>query len=721
MWIAFALLAMASLASCGTQGVTTELGNDPGTAPVSTEAGDRIYLGADGKVVIYAERAPANGWATETALGDYTGSSYYRWAGPRQTNPGTGSLAYRFQVDQSGDYAVRFRLNAPRNDANDLWARLDGGPWYRVNTHVRGAWTLNTVIQVDGVNRQWFERLVPGVTYTLEVTALGSGLSLDQVRIWRQGVTGLHTTTEPESAYIGDEQTPDPDPEPEPEPDPEPEVPPPAGPSPEYDHLIQIHVNPSHPSASDLNAGTEAAPLATIRAGLDAAFTLRRVQGKGARVLVYPGTYRETINTVYANVGDALIVVESLEPRKAIISGSDVWLNWACVGGICTKSWPYDWGTAENPWANNVEIGPLARRREIVFVNGQNLDQHLSLSELTPGSFFVDEVADKIHLMPPSGVNLAQATVEVGVRGHLLRAQALHDVVLKGLVFQHSASPFRTSAVEIVDQRNVLLEDCEIRWNGQGGLSLLGHDLHVRDCEMSNNGSSGVTATRSTNVSLTDTETATNNWRGYRVNYMTWAVGHKFSRLHGLTITRHRSVDNMTRGLWLDTDVKDAVLDGLYLCGNKKDGIFLEALQGPITIRNSVICNNTDAGILGGTVVGLTLEGNRIEHNAGDQIRISGTANRKITDWRTGTVMYLNSEGWRVHGNTVTGSGSQLLYETTLSSTNWNHLISTSSFDRNRYAQPNASKVFRVGGGGLVTFSEWRTRVSDEANSTFGP
>ena len=707
---------MASLAACGTQGVTTDVANDPARAPVSTGTDERIYLGAGGKVVIYAERAPANGWTTETALSGYTGSSYYRWPGPRQTTPGTGSLAYRFQVDQSGDYAVRFRINAPRNDANDLWARLDDGPWYRVNTHLRGAWTLNTVIEVSGVNRQWFARLVPGVTHTLEITARGSDLALDQVRVWRQGVTGINTATEPESAYFDEAGTTDPDPEPEPEPGV-----PPADPSPDYDHLVQLHVNPSHPAASDLNAGTEAAPLATIRGGLDAAFTLRRREGQGARVLVYPGTYRESINTVYANVGDALIVIESLEPRQAIISGSDVWVNWACSGGICTKTWPFDWGTDVNPWAKSIEIGPLARRREIVFVNGKNLDQHLSLGALTPGSFFVDEVANKIHLMPPSGVNLAQATVEVGVRGQLLRAQALHHVVLKGLVFQHAASPFRTSAVDIVDQRNVLLEDCEIRWNGQGGLSLLGHDLRVRDCEMSNNGGSGVTSTRSTNVSLTDTETAANNWRGYRVNYMTWAVGHKFSRVHGLTITRHRSVDNMTRGLWLDTDVKDAVLVDLYLCGNKKDGIFLEALQGPVTIRNSVMCHNVNAGILGGTVVGLTLEGNRVEHNAGDQIRISGRSDRKITDWRTGQVMYLHNEGWRVHGNTVTGSGSELLYETTLPLTNWNHLISTSSIDGNRYVQPDASKVFRVGGGGLVTFSEWRSRVSDEANSTFQP
>jgi hypothetical protein len=425
---------------------------------------------------------------------------------------------------------------------------------------------------------------------------------------------------------------PPPPPEPDPEPDPDPEPVPP--PSEDYSSLIQLHVNPWHPNANNNNDGTEDYPLATIRAGIDRAHS-NRAAGLGTRVLLHPGIYREEVNTVYADVGNALIVIESVNPYEAIMSGSDIWTNWECSSGICSKHWPYKWGVAENPWPNNVEIGELARRREMVFVNGVNMVQKLTHQELVPGSFFVDEAAERIYVSPPTGVNMNSALVEVGVRGQLLRLQNLHHMVIRGMVFQHSSSPFRTAAVDIVNQRNVTFEYSRIVWNSFGGLSLLGHDLTARNIVMNYNGGSGIGATRSTNILIENTETSYNQWRTWLGNFSTWSTGHKLSRIHGLTIRNHKSIDNMARGLWLDSDVKDVILDNIELCNNFRDGVFLEALQGPIIFRNSLICDNNDHGILGGTVEKLTLDNVTIRNNRLEQLRISGTANRPITDYFT--------------------------------------------------------------------------------------
>src|SRR5690606_7250001 len=102
-----------------------------------------------------------------------------------------------------------------------------------------------------------------------------------------------------------------------------------------------------------------------------------RVNGSGTRVVLLPGTYRSILMPEWTDPGAAPIVIEAAQPGTAVISGADVWDDWSCSGSTCTHSWQYDWGTAANPWAGDVDIGPLARRRELVIVNGKNLEQVL--------------------------------------------------------------------------------------------------------------------------------------------------------------------------------------------------------------------------------------------------------------------------------------------------------------------------------------------------------
>lgn len=47
------------------------------------------------------------------------------------------------------------------------------------------------------------------------------------------------------------------------------------------------------------------------------------------------------------------------------------------------------WGPAPNQWPDDVAIGALALRRELVVVDGAILEQHLDPADLTPGSLAV--------------------------------------------------------------------------------------------------------------------------------------------------------------------------------------------------------------------------------------------------------------------------------------------------------------------------------------------
>ena len=490
---------------------------------------------------------------------------------------------------------------------------------------------------------------------------------------------------------------------------------PPSAPPSSYKNLEQVHVDANR--GSDRNPGTSSKPFKTLNKGLEKALSNRR-SGKGTLVRVYPGTYRESIDR-YASSSGKPIVFEAVQPGKAIVSGSEVWTGWNCSSGVCSHRWPYNWGSASN---SDSRKSALSRRREMVVVNGKNLDQTLSKSSLKAGSFYIDERADKIFVKPPSGGSLSNATVEVSTREILFKTPRLNNLVLKGLVFQHASSHWKP-AIEIQNQRDVLLEGVSIRWNGHRSFNIsLGNDVTFRNTSWNNNGGDwGVWKTRE--LRWENTEGSYNNWREKRGRGGDY-IGDdgKFFHAHDVTIRNHKAVENFMHGLWLDTDIKNLVVDRLYACNNAAYGFKLEASVGPAKVTNSTMCNNDRGGVEINGTHNLTFEHNTVENNDDEQIYV-WQGPRSYTDFQTGRRYTLTPEDWTVKNNVIQGKGGQLLWRLTANSTNAKKFYNSSSIDQNRYAHVSSRSVFKNEGQGFkspgVTFDEWRRRSGKEKNSSF--
>ena len=485
-----------------------------------------------------------------------------------------------------------------------------------------------------------------------------------------------------------------------------------------YQGLEQVHVDPV--DGFDGNAGTSESPVATLGEGLERALRNREL-GLGTRVLLQPGVYREGVDDYFDDSAGPTIVIQSAAPGEAIVSGSDVWDDWSCGGSICTHDWPYDWSEDRNPWPE-AELSEIGTRREMVFVNGERLQQTLARSEMEgrQGSFHVDEGADLLYMNLPSDTSVDDALVEVAVRPHLFHAQTLHDLVIDGLVFQHAATPLSRSAVYVVEQDRVTLENVTVRDNNWDGLNFaLGSDLTLRRSRMVDNGGSGVGAYRSRNVVLEDNETSRNNWRGYAGGLTGWYVGHKFITVHGLTIRRHTSTENLTRGLWLDWDVHNAVLDEVRSCDNVSDGLFIEVSPGPITVQDSTFCDNGGAGIQTSAVRDFTMSGNEIYGNDDAQVSLTGDLEVPVDDYFTGQTHVLQNEGWLWHDNTFRALEDQPILTTTLPSDEWDRLMSSSSLDFARY-EATGSNLFHTPSGARLSFGEWQAFTGQDSNSIFG-
>ena len=180
--------------------------------------------------------------------------------------------------------------------------------------------------------------------------------------------------------------------------------------------------------------------------------------------------------------------------------------------------------------------------------------------------------------------------MEVAVRPKLFAASDKTNIVLRGIIFQHANTALDEPAVRFYESSDILVEDCQFRWNNWGGLGLgRSRNVTARRNGASHNGGTGIGTWKTNTLVFEDNETSHNNWRGKKGGFTGWAVaGMKNLYMHGGIFLRHKSVDNQTHGIWFDTDCENILVNEAVFCSNLRYGIYLEANQGPITIRNSL-------------------------------------------------------------------------------------------------------------------------------------
>lgn len=414
-------------------------------------------------------------------------------------------------------------------------------------------------------------------------------------------------------------------------------------------------VDQLHLQASDQNPGVPELPFETINGAVRAALMYNR-NNIGVKILISPGVYRESIT--FQQETSAPVVFEATDKGKVIISGSDIWSEWRRQGSADTYTyeWPYAWGvTKRNPRIPaDRQFDAIARRREMIFVNGRALKQVLSARELGENTFAIDEMRRAVYLRLAPTITPDAATVEVAVRAPLLSAKKATNVILRGITFQHANTPYHTHAVSFEESSHILIEDCQFLWNNWGGLHFeRSQNVTVRRSVANLNGAVGMNAGFGKNFLFEDNETSYNNWRGASGGFTGWEVaGLKHFAVHDALYTGHKAVGNSATGFWLDTDNVNITVTRALLHANLGAGIYIEANQGPIVLRDDVICHNGQWGALLVNSRNLTIEKNILYGNGSAQIAENGGNDvRAVRNWETGERLQLISGDWRIWDN----------------------------------------------------------------------
>ncbi len=145
------------------------------------------YVEQNHLLVMEVEHAPAvDQWAIETALPGYTGESYYTWRGPNYYGtPGNAILTYHILINNPGEF--NFRLHNrhdfpdPTED-NDVWVKMDSGPWIKAFSPVAGQWTWGTFFDFHDSQTNASYVLTAG-PHTIQLSARSQDFSIDRIHL----------------------------------------------------------------------------------------------------------------------------------------------------------------------------------------------------------------------------------------------------------------------------------------------------------------------------------------------------------------------------------------------------------------------------------------------------------------------------------------------------------------------------------------------------------
>ncbi|NND70188.1 MAG: right-handed parallel beta-helix repeat-containing protein [Rhodothermales bacterium] len=495
---------------------------------------------------------------------------------------------------------------------------------------------------------------------------------------------------------------------------------------------VEIYVDANNPVSTDQNAGTVNSPLLTVQEGVRRARENKR-RNVASVVIINPGVYRETVTLAWTNRPEnqpdnaTPILVRASESGTVRLTGSDIWEDWTYRDDtrVLEHEWLFDWGEFDPGW----ELQGLAARREMIFVNGDRMlqvDEPVLVEDYT---FFVDEMNDVIRLKLPAKILATDPTIEVAVREVVWDQRYENNVTIDGIRFDHAATPWKggQGAVRVTWSRNVEILNSEMHQNNWAGLYVGQSDtVSLGNVAMNDNGGQGWNTWRVRTFSSTDTETSYNNWRGALSGFKGWSVGNKLESMHGVSIRNHIARGNHSRGLWLDYDIQDAILDSLLIENNEGDGIWLEANPGPIAITNSKVLNNGESGIRTTFTENVTLENNLLASNALRQIEIAGKDKRWVRDFVSQERLHLTVRNWTVRSNELSGGENLIGVASNVRYKEWEEFTSTLTADNNRYVSDKMAAFLVLNktlsfieARSREDFRGWRDHTGQDSNSSF--
>lgn len=368
---------------------------------------------------------------------------------------------------------------------------------------------------------------------------------------------------------------------------------------------------------NDSNSGSRSEPLKTLMAAHS------RV-GPGVEVRILEGVYRETLFvTTHGTLSEPISwVVE--DKSRTYFTGADLIKEIRDEGGgNYSFDYPHTFGSScveKNSRGEPLLAHPcsifyeVSGRAEQVIINDQRLEQVLSLSDLSPGKFYVAQTMSagnivhhkaRIYLRARVGEDLPGLVrlggLQASVRPYVVRVMANHNH-FDGFHIKYAANLAQQGALAleyksengmVTFYEGNVVSNARVEKTSGDGASFSGRRVVVRDSVFSDNESVGISGGGLSDSLFTRNKVIGNNTHKYHSGWQ--AGGVKICWSKNLEFTENLFEKNIAGpGLWLDISVDNVKISQNVFNENEEVGIHYEISTRANITDNLIVRNGTN-------------------------------------------------------------------------------------------------------------------------------
>ena len=368
-------------------------------------------------------------------------------------------------------------------------------------------------------------------------------------------------------------------------------------------------------TGSDSNPGTQDAPFATVKKGVES------ITSPGTKLIIAPGVYKETgINLNASGTELQPVIIEAENPGKTVISGSVPIDGWKATNtqSVFENDWSYDY-----PFQPDTPGNEIVGRSDLILLDGEPIAPVLTKQDLKDNTYYIDKEAGKVYLKTdkdPDGCEIERGLQgENGAGAYILDTNSSEYVVLRGLTFTNCAGRIWDKAmVNMGKPQHVLVEDCAFNNAGTAGLGCdhgsndrTVEDVLIRRCRFGNDGTSGFGAGfRSMNIVVEDCVFTD---IGKKIDWGKYDAADpattKMMVSKNVTWRGCYFANNTSNDLWFDNFNWNIDVDKCTSLGNRSGiAVHIEIDVPGVRVRNSVL----DGGVRFASAEGAILDSNII-------------------------------------------------------------------------------------------------------------
>lgn len=378
------------------------------------------------------------------------------------------------------------------------------------------------------------------------------------------------------------------------------------------------------PTGSDRGPGSQSAPWHTVTHAV-------AVAPAGATIVIRGGIYHESV------VAYKRVTLQSYPGEAVWFDGSRPVTGWVRDGSAWRRDgWTtrFDhtdptakWGTY---WHMVDPAYPMANWPDEVFVNGRQLRQVASRTQVTTGTFFTDYAHSRLYI----GSDPAKVRIDATTLGEALYLNGANASIVRGIGFRRYATPMLRAAAVKGFANDLLFENDAFNDTAYIGLSVKGANIVVRHNAVFRNGELGINPYRAPNALITGNLVEGNNDEHFEIAPQSGGI--KAAQSADVRVTGNEVDYNYGMGIWLDDQDHHSVIARNITSHNDGNGVQFEISNGCLIAGNQVVANarsgirmldSSNGRLWNNTVVGNY--GNQIEISAG-----SRSYNEKWVNWR---------------------------------------------------------------------------------------